>query len=142
MYVISFSQVFLIFNASVRQANVTSSYILNIKYFWSGVLWVKKGVNYGLSYTRYILIQEADPQSQPVVIIVFAHVVRPHFSKYTKQNKFQAKTLFTTGQTVDLAEWIIDDTCLVLFMRGKFWPEKHDFLNREVLRKQIMTMAV
>ena len=36
--------------------------------------------------------------------------VRPHFSK---QNKFQAKTMFATGETVGLAEWIIDDTCLV-----------------------------
>ena len=40
--------------------------------------------------------------------------VRPsvchHFSK---QNKFQAKTVFTTGKIVGLAERIIDDTCLV-----------------------------
>ena len=32
--------------------------------------------------------------------------VRPHFS----QNKFQTKTMFATGETVGLAEWIIDDT--------------------------------
>ena len=37
---------------------------------------------------------------------------RTHFSK---QNKFQVKTLFTTGEAVGLAEWIIDDTCLVTF---------------------------
>ena len=36
--------------------------------------------------------------------------VRPHFSK---QNKFQVKTMFTTGETGGLAEWIIDDTCFV-----------------------------
>ena len=54
------------------------------------------------------MIHEADPQSRPVVIIVFAHVC-PHFSK---QNKFQAKTMFATGETVGLAEWIIDDTYL------------------------------
>ena len=46
----------------------------------------------------------------PVVIFVFAHVVRPHFSK---QNKIRAKTMFAIGETVALAEWIIDDTCLV-----------------------------
>ena len=40
------------------------------------------------------------PTSQPIVIIVFAHVVRPHFSK---QNKLQAKTMFATGETVGLA---------------------------------------
>ena len=65
-----------------------------------------------------LLIHEDDPQSRPVVIIVFAHVVRPsvrpsvrlHFSK---QNKFQAKTMFAPGETAGLAEWIIDDTCLV-----------------------------
>ena len=37
--------------------------------------------------------------------------VRLHFSK---QIKFKAKTIFATGETVGLAEWIIDDTCLVL----------------------------
>ena len=64
------------------------------------------------------LIHSADPQSRPwprpVLIIVFAHVVRPsvrpsvhpHFSK-SSQTK-QAKTMFTTGETVGLAEWIID----------------------------------
>ena len=64
------------------------------------------------SYSQ--LIHEAYPQSRPVVIIVFVHVVRssvrPHFSK---QNNFQAKAMFSTGETVGLAEWIIDDTCLV-----------------------------
>ena len=39
--------------------------------------------------------------------------VRPHFSKLLKQNNFQEKTMFTTGKTVGLAEWIIDYTCLV-----------------------------
>ena len=38
--------------------------------------------------------------------------VHPHFSK---QNKFQTKTMFTTGETVGLAEWIIDDTCLIMY---------------------------
>ena len=65
-------------------------------------------------FIRY-LIHSANPQSRPVGIIVFAHVVRsyvstsvrPHFSK---QNQFQAKTMFATGETVGLAEWIIDDT--------------------------------
>ena len=57
------------------------------------------------------LIHEADPQSQQVVIIVFAHVVRSSVrSHFSKQSKFQAKAMFTTG----LAEWIIDDTCLVV----------------------------
>ena len=35
----------------------------------------------------YILIRSADPQSRPVVIIIFAHVVRPHFSNLAKQNR-------------------------------------------------------
>ena len=52
------------------------------------------------------LIHEADPPlSLPVVIIVFV----PTF-----QNKLQAKTMLATGETVGLAEWIIDDICLVL----------------------------
>ena len=58
-----------------------------------------------------ILIHSADPQSRLVGIIVFANVVRPSpLFKITKTNK--AKTMLATGETVGLAEWIIDDTCL------------------------------
>ena len=64
-----------------------------------------------------------DPRGQPtarlVVIIVFAHVVRPSVrpSLLFKTKQIQAKTMFTTttGEALGLAEWIIDDTCL-----GKF----------------------
>ena len=60
--------------------------------------------------TQVVFIHSANPQSRPVVIIVFAHVVRssvrPHFSK-------QKKTMFATGETVGLSERIIDDTGLV-----------------------------
>ena len=35
------------------------------------------------------------------------------FVRLSPQNKFQAKTMFTTGETVGMAEWIIDDTRLV-----------------------------
>ena len=65
-------------------------------------------------------IIDIDPRGRPTVpsgsiIIVFAHVVRSYVcpSHFSKQNKFQAKTMFITGETVGLAEWIIDDTCLV-----------------------------
>ena len=40
--------------------------------------------------------------------------VRPHFLKSSKQNK--QKTMFATGETVGLAEWIIDETCLVIII--------------------------
>ena len=63
-----------------------------------------------------LLIHSADPQSRPVWIIVFAHVrpsVRP-FQNLAKQNIFQAKTMFTTGETVGLADWIIDDNLFSL----------------------------
>ena len=50
--------------------------------------------------------------------IVFAHFVRPYRSSvrphFSKQNQFQAKTMLATGEIVGLAEWIIDDTYLVL----------------------------
>ena len=36
------------------------------------------------------------------------------FHNLAKQNK--AKTMFPTGETVGLAEWIIDDTCLILIV--------------------------
>ena len=32
------------------------------------------------------------------------------YQNLAKQNKFKAKTMFATGETVGLAEWIIDDT--------------------------------
>ena len=37
--------------------------------------------------------------------------VRPTFQNLAKQNK--VKTMFATGETVGLAEWIINDNCLV-----------------------------
>ena len=56
-----------------------------------------------------------DPLGRPtvmlVVIIVFVHVVRPSvptFQNLTNQNKFQAKTMFATGEPVGLAKWIIN----------------------------------
>ena len=42
----------------------------------------------------------------------------PTFQNLAKQNKFQAKTMFTTCETVGLAEWIIDDTCLVRLLHS------------------------
>ena len=64
------------------------------------------------------LIQLAKLQSWPVEITIFTHVrlsVRlyvPTFQNLARQNK--AKTMFDTGETVGLAVWIIDDTCLVI----------------------------
>ena len=69
----------------------------------------------------YELIHEADPQSRPEVITVFAHVVRTSVRiHFLKQNKFQAKTMFATGETLGLTEWIIDDTCLDVFHLCKY----------------------
>ena len=45
-------------------------------------------------YRLWILIHEADPQSRLVVIIVFAHFVRPHFSK---QNKLERLWVWPSG---------------------------------------------
>ena len=45
----------------------------------------------------------------------FRPYVRSHFSKtIAKQNKRWVKIMITTVESVGLAEWIIDDTCLVL----------------------------
>ena len=40
-----------------------------------------------------------------------------YFSTLAKQNKCQAKIIFTTGETGGLAEWIIDDTCHIEIFR-------------------------
>ena len=62
-----------------------------------------------------------DPRDRPTVTAGSDHCFRtcrplvrtsdPTFHK--KKNKFQAKTMVATDETVRLAEWIIDDTCLV-----------------------------
>ena len=63
-----------------------------------------------------------DPLGQPRVTAGRDHCLNtcrpsvPTFQNLAKQNKFQAKTMFTTGENVGLAEWIIDDTCLVLWV--------------------------
>ena len=40
--------------------------------------------------------------------------IRPHFSNLEKQLK-PLRTMFATGVTMGLAEWITEDTCLVVF---------------------------
>ena len=54
-----------------------------------------------------------DPLGRPTVTGCSDHCFRKHRINLAKQNKFKAKTMFNTGETVGLAEWIIDDTCLV-----------------------------
>ena len=80
--------------------------------------WEKFFVKAGLvlHLGTFQLIHSANPKSRPVGIIVFAHVVRPSDrpSPLFKSRKTkQQKTMFATGVTMGLAEWIIDDTCLV-----------------------------
>ena len=58
------------------------------------------------------LIHEAEPQSGPVVIIIFSHLVHT-FHNLAKQNNFQVKMVITASGTLGQAEWIIDNTCLV-----------------------------
>ena len=60
-----------------------------------------------------------DPRGRPTVTAGSGHCFRtcrpyvrtsvPTFQNLVKQSKFQAKTMFTTGETVCLAEWIVDD---------------------------------
>ena len=59
-----------------------------------------------------ISIHSANLQSRPVGIIVFTHVIRPSPLFKPRKTK-QQKTMFATDLTMGLAEWIIDDTCLV-----------------------------
>ena len=62
-------------------------------------------------HVQVILDPLGQLNSAGIGIIVFARIVRqsPIFkSRKTKQQK----TMFVTGVTMGLAEWIIDDTCL------------------------------
>ena len=87
-----------------------------------------------------LLIHSADPQTRPVVIIVFIHgSVRPSvltFQNIAKQNKCRVKIMIATSGTLGLAEGIIDDTCLVsiffcfaaLLLRFRIIRFKHSFV--------------
>ena len=86
------------------------------------ILVYKKKLHY-LVLNYYILTHKAvaDPQSLPVVIIVFTQVFRTYVRAYVPtfqnlENNFKVKTMFSTGENVGLAEWIIDETLLVHFI--------------------------
>ena len=110
-------------NQAKITAGLPSESLMTAVLFWTE--FVKMSLAPPPWFFSLLLIHEAGPKSRPVVIIVFAHNVRPHL---LKQNKFQAKTMFTTGETVGLAEWIIDDICLVVF-----------FCTTRNLRRQVTT---
>ena len=69
-------------------------------------------------FTKYfhffVLIHSANPKSRPLGTIVYAHVVRPsvrpNFSNLAKQSN---RNNVRYWRDMGLAEWIIDDTCLV-----------------------------
>ena len=74
--------------------------------------------------TWVLLFHESDPQSQPVVITIFARVVCPSVRPLFKisQNQVQVRIVITTGGTVGLARWIIADThvlCFILSLRSR-----------------------
>ena len=80
-----------------------------------------KGILYTNIRTHSLHMMSFDPLGQPTVTAGGDHCFRtcclsvhPYFSKSSKTNKFQTKTMFTTNKTVGLAEWIIDYTCLVM----------------------------
>ena len=64
-----------------------------------------------LSFLLLFLIQSADPQSQPEVIIIFTRGVRP----YVRPSVPTFPKQISAGETVGLAEWIINETCLVSY---------------------------
>ena len=79
-------------------------------------------------FTVTLLIHEADPQSQPAVIIVSAHVVRPSVPFSTKQKPISSENNVRYWQ--DCGSWIIDDACLVSYMsyvceKTYIWEEIH-----------------
>ena len=66
------------------------------------------------------------PQSRPVVITIFTQSVRPSIhtsicpsvlpSVRLSVSKLQNQATITAGRDCGLAEWIIDDSCLVSFI--------------------------
>ena len=77
--------------------------------------------NYNLKVNIFCYkIQYFDPLGRPTIpagsdnYFCTCPSVRPHFANLAKQK--QQKIIVTAGETVGLAEWIIDDTCLVFFV--------------------------
>ena len=76
---------------------------------------------------QILLIHEADSQSRPVVIIIFACVVctsvlpsfRPSFKISQNKTKFKAIIGITIGVNVGLAGWIIDGIPVRIVSREK-----------------------
>ena len=90
-----------------------------------------------------------DPQTRPVVMIIFAQIpsVRPYvptFQNIAKQNKRRVKIMINTGGTVGLAEGIIVLSKLFWWMVGIF-PSFQLFLasvtqktwNRMIIQRAI-----
>ena len=74
----------------------------NVHYWWD---YVSGWVDHWWHISHYETIDPWDrPQSWPVVITIFAHVVRPSVQKIQNQ----------AAGIVGLTEWIIDDTCLIM----------------------------
>ena len=80
-----------------------------------------------------------DPRGRPTVTAgsdnCFCTFVRPFVRPHdSKQIKFQAKTMFAAGETVGLAEWIIDDTFLLLSVLLLLLPcHRHTFLAMKIV---------
>ena len=70
----------------------------------------------------------ADPQSRPVVIIIFTGFARMSIRtsslfKILQKTKLHMEIMIATGGTVGLAEGIFDDTCLLfkIFIPYKYY---------------------
>ena len=69
-----------------------------------------------------------DPRGRPVVITIFTQSVRPSVRPYVRKSKnFKFKRQSLPARDCGLAEWIIDDSCLVfIIFRGiefhENWP--------------------
>ena len=74
-------------------------------------------IHYNLKNRKFkLLIPSANTKSRPVGSM-FSHMlsVRPSALFKSRKTK-QQKTMFATGVTMGLAEWIIDDTCIATSM--------------------------
>ena len=101
---------------------INLSYDFNFlcKYIFLSYTKLTKSLPYVFLLLYGKLIHSANPKSWPVGIIVFVHVVRPyvrHSPLFKSRKTKQQKKIFATVVTMGLAEWIIDDTCLVIL----FW---------------------
>ena len=107
-----------------------NAHIMLFRYVICNYIWHMGSQNYELisQFSNWSTIRSRFTVTSAVVITIFTHVVRPYFRLYVRKygstfqnpakrvNNIQVKTVIATGGNMCLAEWIMNDSFLYLYM--------------------------